>query len=50
MPPTVTLETIKTYQEKVDKGQILPDNLPPAFDAILNQDFLSFLHIENANF
>jgi hypothetical protein len=29
MPPTATLEDIKAYQEKVEKGKITPDNLPP---------------------
>ncbi len=29
MPPTATLEEIKTYQEKVDKNEITPHNLPP---------------------
>ena len=28
-PPTATLEAIKTYQEKVEKDKIIPDNLPP---------------------
>lgn len=29
MPPTATLEDIKAYQEKVEKGKITPHNLPP---------------------
>ena len=28
-PPTATLETIKAYQQKVEKNKITPDNLPP---------------------
>ncbi len=39
MPPTVTLETFKAYQEKVDKGQILPDNLPPCIGCNLESRF-----------
>jgi Domain of unknown function (DUF6431) len=29
MPPTATLEDIKTYQQKVEKDKITPHNLPP---------------------
>ena len=29
MPPTATLEDIKTHQEKVEKDKITPDNLDP---------------------
>jgi hypothetical protein len=29
MPPTATLEDIRAYQERVEKGKISPDNLPP---------------------
>ena len=29
MPPTATLDDIKTYQEKVEKDKVTPHNLPP---------------------
>ena len=29
MPPTATLEDIRAYQQRVEKGKITPDNLPP---------------------
>lgn len=29
MPPTATLEAIKTHQDNVEKDKITPDNLPP---------------------
>lgn len=29
MPPTATLDDIKAYQDKVEKNQITPDDLPP---------------------
>ena len=29
MPPTATLEDIKAHQEKIEKGKITSDNLPP---------------------
>ena len=29
MPPTATLEDIKAHQERIEKGKITPDNLPP---------------------
>jgi transposase-like protein len=28
MPPTATLDDIKAYQNKVEKNQIIPDDLP----------------------
>lgn len=29
MPPTATIEDIKAYQQKVEKGEITPQDLPP---------------------
>jgi len=29
MPPTATLEDIKAHQQRIEKGKITPDNLPP---------------------
>ncbi len=29
MPPTATLEEIKAHQQRVEKGEITPENLPP---------------------
>ncbi len=28
MPPTATLEDIKAHQKKIEKGEVMPDNLP----------------------
>lgn len=39
MPPSVTLETIKAYQDKVDKNQITPNKLPPCTRCNLESRF-----------
>ena len=39
MPPTATLEDIRAYQEKVEKGKITPHNLPPCLRCNVASEF-----------
>jgi hypothetical protein len=39
MPLTATLEAIKTYQTKVEKNKITPDNLPPCEKCMVDSQF-----------
>jgi len=39
MPPTATLQEIKAYQQKVEKGKITPQNLPPCSKCELDSEY-----------